>query len=55
VEAVTLADDPRVVGVQWELQVSWVEARRFLRVFADLVAAARGISAAACDGSQRVA
>jgi putative glutamine amidotransferase len=55
VEAVTLADDPRVVGVQWELQVSWVEDRRFLRVFADLVAAAREISAAACDGSQRVA
>ena len=50
-----LADDPRVVGVQWELQVSWVEDRRFLRIFADLVAAAREVSAGASDGSQRAA
>jgi putative glutamine amidotransferase len=55
VEAVTLADDARVVGVQWELQVSWVEDRRFLTIFADLVAAAAEASAAAGDGSQRAA
>jgi putative glutamine amidotransferase len=55
VEAVTLADDARVVGVQWELQVSWVEDRRFLTIFADLVAAAAEVNAAAGDGSQRAA
>ena len=37
VEAVALRDDDRVVGVQWELQVSWVEDRRFLDVFGALV------------------
>jgi putative glutamine amidotransferase len=39
VEAVALRADDRVLGVQWELQVSWDEDRRFLALFADLVAA----------------
>jgi putative glutamine amidotransferase len=50
VEAIALSADDRVLGVQWELQVSWVEDRRFLRPFEDLVAAARRVSASAASG-----
>jgi putative glutamine amidotransferase len=45
VEAVALRTDVRVLGVQWELQVSWVEDRRFLAPFADLVAASAAAGA----------
>jgi putative glutamine amidotransferase len=55
VEAVVLSGDDHVVGVQWELQVSWVEDRRFLRPFEDLVAAAGRLSAAATGGAHHAA
>jgi putative glutamine amidotransferase len=50
VEALVLAGDERVLGVQWELQVSWLEDRRFLEPFAALVRDAARFSAAASAG-----
>ena len=42
VEAIELRDTAApALGVQWELQQSWVDDPRFLRVFSDFVAAAR--------------
>jgi hypothetical protein len=46
----TLARDERVLGVQWELQVSWLEDRRFLELFAGLVRDAARLSGAAVGG-----
>jgi putative glutamine amidotransferase len=40
VEAIEVAGDAWVLGVQWELQESWKEDERFLGVFAGLAAAA---------------
>jgi putative glutamine amidotransferase len=40
VEAIELAGDAWVLGVQWELQESWKADERFLAVFADSVDAA---------------
>jgi putative glutamine amidotransferase len=51
VEALVLADDDRVLGVQWELQVSWLEERSFLELFGNLVRDAARFSAAASAGS----
>ena len=39
IEAVELEGDAWVLGVQWELQESWKDDERFLRVFADFVSA----------------
>jgi putative glutamine amidotransferase len=55
VEAMMLTRDDRVVGVQWELQVSWLEDRRFLELFAGLVRDAARFSAAATAGPSHAA
>ena len=44
VEAVELEGDAWVLGAQWELQESWKDDDRFLRVFADFAAAAVKVS-----------
>jgi putative glutamine amidotransferase len=44
VEAVELKSDGYVLAVQWELQEEWRVDRRFLELFAQLVAAANGAS-----------
>ena len=44
VEAIELESDAWVLGAQWELQESWKTEDRFLRVFADFVAAAVTVS-----------
>jgi putative glutamine amidotransferase len=41
VEAIELEGDAWVLGAQWELQESWKDDERFLRVFEAFVAAAR--------------
>ena len=55
VEAIALAGDERVLGVQWELQVSWQEDRRFLELFTALVRDAARFSAGARAGSRHAA
>jgi putative glutamine amidotransferase len=41
IEAVELEGDAWVLGAQWELQESWKDDERFLRVFEDFVSATR--------------
>jgi putative glutamine amidotransferase len=41
VEAIELEGDAWVLGAQWELQESWKDDPRFLRIFADFVSATR--------------
>jgi putative glutamine amidotransferase len=41
IEAVELEGDAWVLGAQWELQESWKDDARFLRVFEDFVSATR--------------
>jgi putative glutamine amidotransferase len=55
IEAVALRGDERVLGVQWELQVSWMEDRRFLDLFRGLVNAAADVSGGGRGGSRRAA
>jgi putative glutamine amidotransferase len=55
IEAVALRRDERVLGVQWELQVSWMEDRRFLDLFRGLVNAAADVSGGGRGGSRRAA
>ncbi len=45
IEAVELEDHDYVLAVQWELQEEWRVDRRFLKPFAQLVAAASGATA----------